>query len=326
MLSNLPRHSSREFSATQAFLTGKGLSSRIVEPRARPADARFKSVINALYGGGLYLAYMEYGADVEIDAPAERGDYGFSIPFGGVMASTAYDDTLMACSRDQTVLASPGRPQRMFLAGDAQRLALSIGQDRMRRRLQTLIGREVKGRIVFDPLLDLTQGAGAAIASAMQLIVTAQDGGCDVFADPLRETHFEEVVLSTLLLYQPHSHQGLLERPAPCPASRDVKRAIDYIHAHLEQPISLEILVAVSGVPGRTLNEHFRQFTGLAPMAYLRRERLHAARRLLESGEATVTDAAMRYGFLHLGRFASTYRAAFGEPPSAALARSAARL
>lgn len=321
MLSGLRRHSSREFAATRAFLADKGLTGRIAERHAAPADRRFNSTINALYGRGLYLAYMEYGADVEIDAPAERGDYGFSIPFGGVMASTAAED-MVACTREETVLASPGRPQRLFLAGDAQRLALSVQQDLVRRRLATLTGEEPKGVIVFEPMLDLIAGAGAAIVASMQLIVAQQDQGQDVFGDALREALFEETVLSTLLLYQPHSHRGLLEGRTRAPASRDVKRVIDFLQEHLDAPITLETLVAVAGVPGRTLNDHFRAFTGLSPMAYLRRERLRAVRRVLMAGETTVTAAALRYGVGHLGRFSGAYRQTFGETPSATLARA----
>jgi AraC-like DNA-binding protein len=51
--------------------------------------------------------------------------------------------------------------------------------------------------------------------------------------------------------------------------------------------------------------------------------RLEAARSMLAAGAAsTVTDAAVRCGFSHLGRFSITYRRAFGESPSDTLARA----
>ena len=41
-----------------------------------------------------------------------------------------------------------------------------------------------------------------------------------------------------------------------------------------------------------------------------------------KEGAETVTDAAMRFGFRELGRFAVDYRAAFGESPSETLRRA----
>jgi transcriptional regulator GlxA family with amidase domain len=40
--------------------------------------------------------------------------------------------------------------------------------------------------------------------------------------------------------------------------------------------------------------------------------------------DANVTTIAMRHGFVHLGRFSTQYRAAFGEGPSATLRRGRA--
>ena len=133
--------------------------------------------------------------------------------------------------------------------------------------------------------------------------------------DPIREGAFLESVMNLLLLYHPHSCAASLKRN-PGPAPRDVKRVIDYIEAHLEHDVTLADLVVQAGVPGRTLNEHFRVFAGEPPMAYLRLRRLEAARRALQSGEEiSVTQVALRFGFNSLGRFAGVYRRAFGESP-----------
>jgi transcriptional regulator GlxA family with amidase domain len=120
--------------------------------------------------------------------------------------------------------------------------------------------------------------------------------------------------------------RGRFRRAAALPATRDVRRAIDFIEANLDQPLTLETIVFAAGVSGRTLNEHFRAVTGLSPMAYLRRARLCAIREVLVQGAApSVTEAAMRLGFLHLGRFAGAYREAFGESPSETLHRARRR-
>ena len=59
-------------------------------------------------------------------------------------------------------------------------------------------------------------------------------------------------------------------------------------------------------------------------MAYVRRIRLGRVRaELLRSDPSTVrvTDVAMRWGFMHLSRFAEQYRELFNELPSVTLHR-----
>ena len=102
-----------------------------------------------------------------------------------------------------------------------------------------------------------------------------------------------------------------------------MKRAIDYIEARLNQPITVADLAAATGVAGRTLFMHFKEFQGVSPMRYLRDARLRQVRRDLLRAEAgvSITDIAMSAGFTHMGRFSVTYRRRFGESPSETLKR-----
>lgn len=110
-------------------------------------------------------------------------------------------------------------------------------------------------------------------------------------------------------------------RPGVVP--RGVKRATAYIDANLGAPLTLEDLIAASGGSGRTLFKQFRRFLGLSPIAYLRVQRLERVRdELRRDNVASVTEAAVRWRFTHLGRFAGAYRRRYGEPPSATLRRA----
>src|SRR5690606_18304626 len=135
-------------------------------------------------------------------------------------------------------------------------------------------------------------------------------------------------VMTQLLLEQPHNYRDALQRPCPAISPRDVKRAIDYIHAHLAQPITIADLVGASGVAGRTLFKHFRDFKGVSPMGYVRRARLERARADLmrASSDESVTAIATRWGFDHMGRFAIEYQRAFGESPSRTKGKGPGRL
>ena len=79
----------------------------------------------------------------------------------------------------------------------------------------------------------------------------------------------------------------------------------------------------MTGVSGRALYDGFRRFKGSSPIACLRSIRMQAVRKeLLEGGDGgDGTNLAARWGFTHLGRFASSYQRIFGEKPSQTLRR-----
>jgi len=106
-----------------------------------------------------------------------------------------------------------------------------------------------------------------------------------------------------------------------------VKRALAYMRANMAERITLTGLASGCGVPERTLLRQFQRFVGVAPLAYLRRLRLAAAKSELANAQNNdaVSDIATRCGFSHLGRFATEYRRLFGETPSATRQRVRAR-
>jgi AraC family ethanolamine operon transcriptional activator len=104
---------------------------------------------------------------------------------------------------------------------------------------------------------------------------------------------------------------------------RGLNRALEYLRTADVSRVSVADLCRVAQVSERTMQYAFRDELDLSPLAFLRRLRLHAARRELMNAEGVlprVTDVANRQGFLELGRFAADYRRLFGELPSETLA------
>ncbi|KWV60401.1 hypothetical protein AS156_28810 [Bradyrhizobium macuxiense] len=92
------------------------------------------------------------------------------------------------------------------------------------------------------------------------------------------------------------------------------------------QKITLPDLCAEIGVAERTLRMCCHEFLGVSPMRYLLLRRLNKARAALRRADASTTSVARiarEYQFSELGRFAATYRAAFGEAPLTTLQRKA---
>lgn len=103
-----------------------------------------------------------------------------------------------------------------------------------------------------------------------------------------------------------------------------LRKAEDYLVAHLDEPVSLADLAEVAGIGARTLSKAFHWRHGVGPLGFLKARRLDAAHRALLAADpksTTVTDVAMRFGFGHLGRFSADYRQVFQEAPSETLRR-----
>ena len=94
--------------------------------------------------------------------------------------------------------------------------------------------------------------------------------------------------------------------------------------AHTAHPPTTSEICASIRVPERTLRVCCSEFLGMSPTRYMLLRRLNMARSALRHADpvtATVAEIARSCQFSELGRFAVTYRTAFGERPSTTLSR-----
>lgn len=126
----------------------------------------------------------------------------------------------------------------------------------------------------------------------------------------------DELIIT--LLYAAHYGSGENDRSSPRLRKQAVERALTYITDHKDEVITLRDICSKNDIALRTLNRAFNERFGIGPKAYLKRQRLSAVRtELLRSPPGTLmADVANRWGFWHLGQFASDYRTLFGELPS----------
>jgi AraC-like DNA-binding protein len=121
--------------------------------------------------------------------------------------------------------------------------------------------------------------------------------------------------------FQPQWSLPLAGRSAATPSAH---RALAVMVNSMDEPPSIARLAQESGLSKRTLHRVVRREFGLPPMALSRRIRLLEVRAELEMPrpDTTVTVAAFRWGFTHLGRFAGEYAREFRERPSETLQRA----
>jgi transcriptional regulator GlxA family with amidase domain len=106
-------------------------------------------------------------------------------------------------------------------------------------------------------------------------------------------------------------------------STRRLRLALEYVHAHADQPLNTADIAIAAGMHIRSLQELMSRHLGCTPSTYLREVRLDRVRQDLLSADPTTTrvaDVARRWGFGHLGRFSSAYPAPFSEYPKDTLA------
>lgn len=93
---------------------------------------------------------------------------------------------------------------------------------------------------------------------------------------------------------------------------------VDWLLAHLQEPISLSDIEKRSSYSRRTLQYAFKQRFGCGPMQWLRQQRLAKARGLLEQTafQGGLRDVATACGYLSQATFSRDFLARYGERPS----------
>ena len=109
-----------------------------------------------------------------------------------------------------------------------------------------------------------------------------------------------------------------LREPGPVAPSAQ-RRAVAFVEAHADEPVTLTQMAEAAGVTGRALQMAFMRHYDTTPTGYLRRVRLERAYRELKDADPadgiTVAAIAHRWGWANPSHFATAYRQTYGEFP-----------
>jgi AraC family transcriptional regulator len=94
-----------------------------------------------------------------------------------------------------------------------------------------------------------------------------------------------------------------------------LKRAVDYVEAHLAEPIQLCHMANAAGLSRMHFAAQFRAATGVRPREYLLRRRIERAKDLLASADLTLVDIAMSIGFANQSHFSTVFGRIEGQAP-----------
>lgn len=91
--------------------------------------------------------------------------------------------------------------------------------------------------------------------------------------------------------------------------------ALRQMHAHIDQPWSVEQLSSAAALSRSAFFERFNRLVGVAPMEYLLTWRMEVAKGLLRDHELSVAEIASRVGYASASAFSVAFSRHAGMPP-----------
>jgi AraC family transcriptional regulator, ethanolamine operon transcriptional activator len=299
--------------------------------------ARFVDDIDALNDGDPRLAftYSQLGdgaitttsgairvADSSISRYTSNRSYGFRgrVGLGALHVHIWTHHTgKISCSgavadANQILLVGGGATADVTVLGESRSLAFTIDAKSFCSRLTEAASKSLANQLHDWPFIDCDEETLTALCADVREALAT--GG---------ETN------------RPHRHvlerlTGLMNRaeirplsPSKHYAASIVHKALEYMSAHLSEPITLQDLCYACSWSKRSMIHYFSEALGITPMAYFKLQRLNAVRRALKTSDPRTTrvlDIAANFGFYHMGHFAADYQALFGIMPSRALIRA----
>jgi len=314
------------YSATnpaEAALYGRDLlGTHRVRPSMRTTDD-FLATFHAVLIRDVTLGYLEFSTPVVLEVQQLTDDHLVIVPASGTSTITNRGVTVDA-SPVVAVVPQPGTPMTLSCDDDAAHLVVRIAQSALQVHLSRLIGRTPERPLEFDLRFDISGGDASRWNFAVQMLHAELFDPQSLLLQGVGAGQLEEFVMSSLLYSLRSNYTDQLTGQSYA-THRAVRVGCDFIDRNLADPITVDDIADAAGVSVRTIQNLFAQQLGQTPTSYLKNERLERARSDLADApggsNVKVTDVALRWGFSHLGRFATAYRARFGESPSQTLRR-----
>ncbi|MGW3372695.1 GlxA family transcriptional regulator [Streptomyces hydrogenans] len=156
---------------------------------------------------------------------------------------------------------------------------------------------------------DILTAAGSAAALDLGLHVVRRDHGAEVGN-----------AVSRRLVFAANRDGGqrqFVERPMPDLPDESLAPVLAWAQARLASPLTVADLAGRAAVSPATLHRRFRAQLGTTPLAWLTKERLALACRLIERGESRVEVVARRSGLGTAAHLRTLMRRETGITPSA---------
>lgn len=183
---------------------------------------------------------------------------------------------------------------------------------------------ELNRNILADLFLKNAASFSGASPEQSAWVMDADDDFMDAFLRLARLAKRPEraKILAPLILRELHCM--LLLAPQGGVLSRLYKKGgrdaritdvIAWLRSNLAVSASMNELAKMANMSVSSFHRHFKEITGLSPLQYHKKLRLHEAQRLMLGENQRAAEAALAVGYESITQFNREYRRMFGEPP-----------
>jgi AraC-like DNA-binding protein len=284
-------------------------------------QGRLNVLVNHWQMQGVGLTYARHGAAVDVTV-GSFNFYAQLYSFRGA-AIVAVGRNRVDVDSLGSFVANPRDSITLSYAPTFEKIILKLDENAVGKKCEALTGRALTAPLRFERSALLKPTEARLLADAVMHLVrrldTLRDG-----IHPKVATELADAMLVNFLISNVSNYTQYLKGRPTSAGVQELRAAEEYIEANWDQPITMEALTAVAGVSARSLYYSFRKLRGYSPKSFVTQLRLRKSYELLARPESstTVTDVALACGFGNLGHFATYYRTAFGETPSASLRRA----
>jgi AraC family transcriptional regulator len=206
-------------------------------------------------------------------------------------------------------VGAPGVAARASFAMPCDVLHLYVSQQVIGECYEDLFGRPHCGEIVLGDERLLRDPAIERLGQALAVSQTNDTSLGKVFTDSV------SLAIISRLVSRQHTRSSRVVRTALELPKWRMTRVMDFIDAHLGEPIGLAEMAESAGLTRMHFAAQFRQASGLRPHEYLLRRRIEHSQSLLLGSSHNVLDVALSCGFRSQAHFTTVFKRFVGETP-----------
>lgn len=257
------------------------------------------------------LSRISYGNDVRVRSPDLEEIYHIQVVLKG-KCQWAFKESHVNLEAGQCILLNPHDRVDLRYSEDCEKIIIKIPKKTLYAGLGNQIASIPSDGIQFDHQVS-SLSDHVLLIQLMNLIFLEAE--TDQVENPIFAQYGN--ILATKLFDSFSNNAEVVDE------SQQYHRCFSLIDSYIRNNIKAEVtvddLANLSKVSARTLYNLFSRYKSITPMHYIKQQKLLQVRKVLSGQEGpirNVTEVALDYGFMHLGRFSNEYKKLFGELPS----------
>lgn len=253
-----------------------------------------------------------YPGTHELQAPILENHYTIDVLLSESYVDCFRDNQHVASRRagyGATQVAAPGESIRCRFDRAAEAVHIYIASSAWRAIYEDLQASCTNPQLEFSDRCFVTDAAMGKLAEAIAVARSIDES--------IRDCYLESLIVAVLArLISGRKCAEEKKSIEPGLVRWRLRRAIDFIEANLNEPITLTDMAKHAGLSRMHFAAQFRLSTGLAPHIFLTSRRMERAKNMLRDSHLEIVDIAATVGIQSQAYFTTVFRKYTGTTPS----------